>query len=134
MACEVVLRGAYSGLVDAAMLAVGAYPSGVPFTPLPPALEITRCRRYYQKATASEGNLTNFSGMVTSAGVYKSGAVRLTEMPATPTITLTNVANTGFATTVGSVTVGPQGFREQRTSNLTSTSGKFSSSWTAEVA
>jgi hypothetical protein len=117
--------------IDSAALVVGRYLEGAPFTSEHPADERSRCERFYQ---ASNGANAVASGNVTSGTGYRSRQLCLsTEMQATPTVTLTNVTNTRYPATVGTVdAVGPDGFVERRVANATG-AGDFESSWAAEV-
>jgi hypothetical protein len=90
--------------------------------------ELALCQRYYEA-----GNLSLFSGNVTSGSPYNSVVKYSTQKRATPTVTLTNQSATNLPSTVGSVlSPADTGFREERVANGTGT-GFFVSSWTASA-
>jgi hypothetical protein len=90
--------------------------------------ELALCQRYFEF-----GNLSLFSGNVTSGGAYNSVVKYSTQKRATPSVVLTNEANANFSTTVGTVeSPASTGFREARLANVTG-NGFFVSSWTASA-
>ncbi len=101
------------------------------FAPKDPESELARCQRYHLVGDNSTNLRPSlFSGQVSTGRSYKSNVIFPVQMYDAPDIILTNVANTSFPATTGTVVSGVGGFTEERTANLTA-DGEFISSWTA---
>jgi hypothetical protein len=120
--------GQQSGTFEIAQVQVEPGPVDTPFERRPIGVEFSLCERYYEV-----GNLSLFSGNVTSGNAYNSVVKYSTGKRATPSVVLTNEANANFSTTVGTVeSPATTGFREDRLANGTG-NGFFVSSWTASA-
>ena len=119
--------------IDGATLVVGKYPEGVPYVPLDPATDLNRARRYCIYHNAFQDGTLFSGGDVTSGGAYWATFTFPTIMESTPTITMTNVANSNFPATVGGAAgVSNKAFYEGRVANGTGR-GYFGSTVLAEV-
>lgn len=114
---------------DIAKVQLEPGPIATPFEHRPIGTELALCQRYYQQ---SRGNVSRFSGNVTSAADYYATAVFMTAMRAVPIVTLSNSANTNFPATAKTVTPLEQGYAEIRTANG-SGPAVFQSAWTADA-
>lgn len=105
-----------------------------PFEVKPYGIEFAACERYYEQSTPSY-YATFFNGDVTNGNVYGSSLVNFrTPKYRNPDVTLTNVGNSGFPATVGTVfykTI--TGFIEGRTASATSGTAIFGSSYIADA-
>jgi hypothetical protein len=120
--------GQQSGTFEIAQVQVEPGPVDTPFERRPIGVEFSLCERYYEV-----GNLSLFSGNVTSGNAYNSVVKYSTGKRATPSVVLTNQANANFSTTVGTVeSPATTGFREDRQATGTG-NGFFVSSWTASA-
>lgn len=105
-----------------------------PFEVLPFTLETLRCLRYYAVGFPSGGAGNSvYSGNVTSGSSYTAQTFFPVRMRAAPSMTLTNVSNNGFSSSVGTTTSTLTGFGETRTSNATTNGGSWVSSWVASA-
>ena len=97
-------------------------------------MELTRCQRFYQRNIGGYADGSLWSGVTSNTGgaTFRSQIVFSCQMYATPTVTLTNFANLGFAATVGTVTATSVGFSEVRQRTSSAYGGYFCSDWTAE--
>jgi hypothetical protein len=83
--------GQQSGTFDIAQVQVEPGPVDTPFERRPIGTELALCQRYYEA-----GNLSLFSGNVTSGSPYDSVVKYSTQKRATPSVVLTNQSATNF--------------------------------------
>lgn len=97
--------------------------------------DLALCQRFYVASASGGVSGTLWSGYVAASGVTYYAQVRFpVAMRAAPTVTLINLNNVGFPTTVAVNASDILGFTEQRTSNAaTINNGIFQSSWTASA-
>jgi hypothetical protein len=91
--------------------------------------ELESCLRYCHVS----GGQIMFSGNTTDTIDYVGKADLAVTMRAIPSVTLTNVANTNFTSSVGSVLATTGTILETRTANATAASGYFRSTFVAEA-
>ena len=116
-----------SGNIDIAQVQLCAGDVALPFMPKSYAQELLDCMRYYQTGYLSYG------GSSISGATYRAQASYPVWFRISPTVTLTNGANLGFSTTVGSVSGDSRYFIEARTSDSNQNTAYFQSSFTASA-
>jgi hypothetical protein len=93
--------------------------------------ELAACQRYYE--ISSPGGEEIFSGDVTSGSSYFLMRRFLVQKRATPTVTGTNVAGSGFPVTFVIDSATPIAFREARVASATVSGGFYITTWTASA-
>ena len=87
--------------------------------------ELLMCQRYYC-ASSNSNDGSFFYGQITSGYVAASSAKFPVTMRASPTVVLTHVSGGGFPASGGTVTVGLNGYQEQRTAIATGNNAYYS--------
>lgn len=101
------------------------------FEQRPYPVELALCQRYFE---AGGGNAGPFwSGNTTSGEGYVSATAFKVVKRANPTVTFTNVANSGFGSTPGSATANIYGVSENRAATATDIARLYNSTYVADI-
>ena len=127
--------GQQSGTFDIAQVQLEEGSVATPFENRPYGLELSLCQRYYEVGLpqANGAGILRFCGNVTNTIGYTATIAFKTVKRTSPTVVLTNVYTSGFASTSTVVNSSIYGIAEDRAATGTNSSATFISSFTASA-